>query len=60
MKRCGIERKDGVIRIGILCPDCAGRALAKLIAEGRRYWSRDYEGPESCEACLADETEVAN
>ena len=56
MQRCGIERIDGTIRIGVLCADCANLALTRLIREGRRFWSRDYFGSEICEACHEDDT----
>lgn len=56
MKRCGIERADGVIRIGILCQTCESLALSKLVSERRRFWSRDYYGPEICEACHDDDS----
>lgn len=55
MQRCGIERGDGVIRLGILCADCADLALTRLIREQRRFWTREYLGPEICEACHADD-----
>lgn len=51
MQRCGIERRDGVVRIGVLCSRCSHLALAKLVEEGRRFWTHDYMGPELCEAC---------
>lgn len=55
MNRCGISRKDGVIRIGILCDQCAIQAMQKLDQEGRRFWVREYHGSEACEACLIHE-----
>lgn len=51
MERCAIERADGVVRISVLCPSCASTAVTKLIEAERRFWSRPYDGPESCEAC---------
>lgn len=51
MQRCGIERRDGVVRIGVLCARCSHLALAKLVDEERRFWARSYIGPELCEAC---------
>lgn len=55
MNRCGIKRKDGVVRIGILCDDCAARALRILGEEQRGFWVKSYQGPESCEGCHMDE-----
>ena len=55
MNKCGISRVDGVVRIGILCDQCAIQAMKKLNVEGRRFWAKDYGGPEACEACLIHE-----
>lgn len=51
MQRCGIELRDGTVRIGVLCARCAQLALAKLVEEQRRFWTHTYMGPELCEAC---------
>jgi len=55
VNKCGIVRKDGVVRIGILCDSCAVDAMDILQREERGFWVRVYEGPESCEACLVQE-----
>lgn len=56
MNRCGIPLKSGIARIGILCDDCAAKALAKQMREGRRFFIKGYSGPAACEACLQAET----
>lgn len=55
MNRCGITRKDGVVRIGILCDRCATKALQILTEAERGFWAKEYTGDKSCEACYLDE-----
>ncbi len=55
MTRCGIARRDGVVRIGILCDQCAVQAMEKLQEEHRGFWANSYDGPELCEACTIHE-----
>lgn len=59
MNKCGVARKDGVVRIGILCDACAVNALAILEREKRGFWVREYRGPEPCQACVWESDALA-